>query len=40
LDSKTQIQRAAVSVMNNIAEGLDYGSDAMFIKYLKNKNKE
>lgn len=31
---KDQIQRAAVSVMNNIAEGFDYGSDAMFIKYL------
>ncbi len=31
---KDQIQRAAVSVMNNIAEGFDYGSDSMFIKYL------
>ena len=31
---KDQIQRAAVSVMNNIAEGFDYGSDAMFVKYL------
>jgi len=31
---KDQIQRAAVSIMNNIAEGFDYGSDAMFIKYL------
>lgn len=31
---KDQIQRAAVSVMNNIAEGFDYGSDAMFIRYL------
>lgn len=31
---KDQIQRAGVSVMNNIAEGFDYGSDAMFIKYL------
>ena len=31
---RDQIQRAAVSVMNNIAEGFDYGSDAMFIKYL------
>ncbi len=29
-----QIQRAAVSVMNNIAEGFDYGSDPMFIKFL------
>ena len=33
---KDQIQRAAVSVMNNIAEGFDYGSDTMFIKYLDN----
>ena len=31
---KDQIQRAAVSVMNNIAEGFDYGSDAMFINIL------
>ncbi len=31
---RDQIQRAAVSVMNNIAEGFDYGSDAMFIRYL------
>ena len=31
---KDQIQRATVSVMNNIAEGFDYGSDAMFAKYL------
>jgi len=31
---RDQIQRAAVSVMNNIAEGFDYGSDSMFIKYL------
>lgn len=31
---KEQIQRASVSVMNNIAEGFDYGSDAMFIRYL------
>lgn len=31
---KDQIRRAAVSVMNNIAEGFDYGSDAMFIRYL------
>lgn len=32
---KAQIQRAAVSIMNNIAEGFDYVSDAMFIKYLE-----
>lgn len=32
---KDQIQRAAVSVMNNIAEGSESGSDASFIKFLK-----
>jgi four helix bundle protein len=31
---KDQMQRAAVSVMNNIAEGFDYGSDPMFVKFL------
>lgn len=31
---KDQIQRAAVSVMNNIAEGFDAGSDEQFIRYL------
>lgn len=31
---KDQIQRAAVSIMNNIAEGFDSGSDANFINYL------
>jgi four helix bundle protein len=31
---KDQIQRAAVSVMNNIAEGAESGSDALFIKFL------
>ena len=31
---KDQIQRAAVSVMNNIAEGFDSGSDAKFVNYL------
>ena len=31
---KDQIQRAAVSVMNNIAEGFDSGSDEQFIRYL------
>ena len=30
-----QIQRAAVSIMNNIAEGSESGSDALFIRYLK-----
>jgi len=29
-----QIQRAAVSIMNNIAEGFDSGSRAEFIKFL------
>ncbi len=32
---KDQIQRAAVSIMNNIAEGSESGSDALFIRYLK-----
>ena len=31
---KDQIRRAAVSVMNNIAEGSESGSDANFIKFL------
>ncbi|MDD2192512.1 MAG: four helix bundle protein [Bacteroidales bacterium] len=31
---KDQIQRAAVSIMNNIAEGFESGSDIMFVKYL------
>lgn len=31
---KDQIQRAAISIMNNIAEGSDSGSDAMFLRYL------
>ncbi len=31
---KDQIQRAAVSIMNNIAEGSEYQSDATFIRYL------
>ena len=30
-----QIQRAAVSIMNNIAEGSESGSDPLFIRYLK-----
>ena len=29
-----QIRRAAISVMNNIAEGFEGGSDSMFKKYL------
>lgn len=31
---KDQIQRAAVSIMNNIAEGFESGSDALFVRYL------
>ena len=31
---KDQIQRAAVSIMNNIAEGSEVGSDAKFINFL------
>ena len=32
---KDQLQRAAVSIMNNIAEGSESGSDSLFIRYLK-----
>ena len=31
---RDQIQRAAVSIMNNIAEGFDSGSDAKFSNFL------
>ena len=31
---KDQLQRAAVSIMNNIAEGQGYGSNIQFAKYL------
>lgn len=31
---KDQIQRASVSVMNNIAEGAESGSDAKFVNFL------
>ena len=31
---KDQIQRASVSIMNNIAEGFESGSDKMYIRYL------
>lgn len=31
---KDQIQRAAISIMNNIAEGFDSGSDKKFTSYL------
>ena len=32
---KDQLQRAAVSIMNNIAEGSESGSDSLFVRYLK-----
>lgn len=32
---RDQMQRAAVSIMNNIAEGAEAGSDNMFVRYLK-----
>jgi len=32
---RDQIQRAAISVMNNIAEGSEMSSDKAFIRYLK-----
>ena len=32
---KDQLQRVAVSIMNNIAEGSESGSDSLFIRYLK-----
>ena len=32
---KDQIQRASVSIMNNIAEGCESGSDTMFVRYLQ-----
>ena len=31
---RDQIQRAAVSIMNNISEGYESGSDAKFINFL------
>lgn len=31
---RDQIQRAAVSISNNIAEGSEYNSDKVFIRYL------
>ncbi len=31
---KDQIQRAAVSIMNNIAEGSEAGTDTQYIRYL------
>ena len=32
---RDQIQRAAVSIMNNIAEGTESGSDAKFVNFLQ-----
>lgn len=32
---RDQIQRAAVSIMNNIAEGSESGSDAKFVNFLQ-----
>ena len=32
---RDQIQRASVSIMNNIAEGSEAGSDSLYIRYLK-----
>ena len=34
LGLRDQIQRAAVSVMSNIAEGFDAGTDAEFVRFL------
>lgn len=31
---RDQIQRASVSIMNNIAEGFEYNSDPVYIRYL------
>src|SRR4051812_2266555 len=33
--SKDQIRRAACSISNNIAEGFEYNSNKMFIRFLK-----
>ena len=33
--SREQIQKAAVSIMNNIAEGAESGSDAKFMNFLQ-----
>ena len=31
---RDQLQRASVSIMNNIAEGFESGTDKMFVRYL------
>jgi len=31
---RDQIQRAAISIMNNIAEGFDTGSSSSFVRFL------
>jgi len=31
---KDQLQRASISIMNNIAEGSESGSDKLFVRYL------
>ena len=33
---RDQIQRAAISIMNNIAEGSESGSDAKYINFFKH----
>ena len=32
---KDQIQRASISIMNNIAEGFEGGGDAVFVRFLQ-----
>lgn len=32
---RDQIQRASVSIMNNVAEGFESGSDGLFVRYLQ-----